>query len=73
MDSYRVHYEAQLPEVQVEWDKKINPTLLKVTTALNLWGENPSSYDKEQAFLTLKREAERLLLTYGIKNEEVIQ
>ncbi len=73
MDSYRNHFNTQSPAVQANWTENLNPTLLKVTEALNLWGENPSSYDKEQAFLTVKREAERLLLTYGIKSQEVVQ
>jgi len=71
MESYRIHYEAQPLEVQAKWRDNINPTLLKVSLALNFWGEDPNSYDKEQAFLTLKREAERLLLTYGIQPKEV--
>ncbi len=73
-ESYRIHYETQTPEVQAQWTENINPILLKVSTALNVWGENPTSYDKEQAFLVLKREAERLLITYSApKPEEVTQ
>ncbi len=67
MESYRIHYAAQLPMDQLEWDRTINPILLATKKALNAWGQNPTSYDKEQAFLVLKREAERVLFSYGLK------
>ncbi len=71
-ESYKIHYEAQTLEVQADWTEHINPVLLKVSTALNAWGENPSSYDKEQSFLVLKREVERLLIKYSAPTPEEV-
>lgn len=66
MDSYRFHYEMQTPETQAKWDEKIQPTIEASSKALDAWGGSPNSYDKEQAFLALEREALRLFALYAI-------
>jgi hypothetical protein len=66
MDSYRYQFERQTPEVQAKWTEEINPILLQASTALNTWGEAQNDYGKEQAFITLQRQAFDLLAKYAI-------
>lgn len=66
MDAYRYQFEKQSPEVQAKWTEEINPILLQASVALNTWGEAQNDYGKEQAFVTLQRQAFDLLAKYAI-------
>ena len=66
MREFRMQYAMQSPQVQDQWDKIFAIPLYEAGVALGAWGNMIDDFTKEQAFITLKNHAIRLLFQYNI-------
>ena len=66
VESYDWHYAIVDAEKQAVLKKYVDPVIEKANTALDWWGKNTNSMQRMEAYNTVFRELQLLMLRYGV-------